>query len=321
MSAELKLPLEIEPLVRSLLAVHLLGNLPADEPPSEELIKLAYSFYSLLHHHRDRFALAASTYTHNFAPETLDDASVRALAHFPENWRYGSAIAMAVAHTEKGDLINALRYSEHLLTAERATASTESAAIADARKYDTLAHTDAARELCYFALLDDMRRLASGGLRILDIGCGSGLNSEFVVRFADHLIGLDLSEDALVQSGRRSRYDALLAGDARDTIAQLEGPFDLIICTGALYFFDDLDWLFKHARRLLSPHGQFVANAVQASNAADCRITRSGNHRHCHSLAYLERTASAQHMQLVDLLGSSAYALPCWLLRFYPTAD
>lgn len=97
-------------------------------------------------------------------------------------------------------------------------------------------------------------------MRILDIGCGTDLNSEFLIRHAAHLTGLDISLASLRQSGRERRYDRLIEGDAKDTIAAVDTPMDLIIFAGVVYFFRDLDWLFANVARLLAPGGQLVPN-------------------------------------------------------------
>ncbi len=311
----IRIPADIELVIKSLTGVHFLANVPDGDTPANGLLNSAYQFFQLLHCGQIDYCFAEHLYHHNFAPETMDDGAWRAIRHFSDHWRYGAAIAMATTHTAVGNLEKSLRYSNHLLVNERVLPASEQTSIADATEYDTTMHAHGAKQLCNFALADNMLRLTPASLRVLDLACGSGLNSEFLVRYASHITGLDIDLHSLRQTSRTSRYDRCVEGDARQTMATLAGPYDLVICTGALYYFADLDWLFAQLGRLLTPQGQFVTNAVQADDAADCRITRSGNYRHCHSLRYMERRAASHGLHLTDKMGSIAYGLPLWLLR------
>jgi SAM-dependent methyltransferase len=79
-------------------------------------------------------------------------------------------------------------------------------------------------------------QLAPG--RAIDLGCGSGANSIFLVEHGFNVVGVDFSAVALgkAREAAKSRpglplrfVEADLTGDPADAIAGVDGPFDLLI--------------------------------------------------------------------------------------------
>ncbi len=97
------------------------------------------------------------------------------------------------------------------------------------------------------------------GLRIADLGCGTGLNLPHLLRSRPaRLVGVDASEEMLARARARARHPAveLRVGDLRAPIP--EGPFDRILCTYALSMVEAWEDALVNMRRSLAPDGVLV---------------------------------------------------------------
>lgn len=94
---------------------------------------------------------------------------------------------------------------------------------------------------------------------ILEIGCGTGLNTSYLAEQAKHLIALDLSAGMLEQARQKitAHNVRFVQGDI-----QLEWPLakhsvDLIVCMLVLEHIANLDHIFQEAARVLRSGGEF----------------------------------------------------------------
>jgi SAM-dependent methyltransferase len=102
-------------------------------------------------------------------------------------------------------------------------------------------------------------------MRILDVGCGSGifLRSIFNANHAAIGIGIDIDEVVVEQARQNIEKWGLddkfriIAGDIRVSPDSLEGPFDLITLFNILYYFPSEERLelLRRLRSILAPHG------------------------------------------------------------------
>lgn len=101
--------------------------------------------------------------------------------------------------------------------------------------------------------------LAEPGMRILDIGCGTGGILAHLPS-VDYL-GFDLNaeyvEEATRRHGARGRF---LCADVNAAPAEAEGTFDRVLALALLHHLEDEEVvaLMSLARRLLAPGGKFV---------------------------------------------------------------
>jgi 2-polyprenyl-3-methyl-5-hydroxy-6-metoxy-1,4-benzoquinol methylase len=102
-------------------------------------------------------------------------------------------------------------------------------------------------------------------MRILDVGCGSGvfLHSIHSANRSATGVGLDIDEavvrqakDNMLEWGLKDSFSILL-GDIRHPPKEIAGPFDLITLFNILYYFHDKDRieLLHSLRAMLSPQG------------------------------------------------------------------
>jgi ubiquinone/menaquinone biosynthesis C-methylase UbiE len=114
------------------------------------------------------------------------------------------------------------------------------------------------------------------GRRVLDLGCGTGkqmFRLAPLVTPAGSLLGIDLSQDAVLAVNRRAAAEGLPFVEARqmsldDCVRLLAGSrFDLILSTYALYYATDQVELLQKLRSLLSDGGVvFVCGPAKGTN-------------------------------------------------------
>jgi predicted TPR repeat methyltransferase len=116
-------------------------------------------------------------------------------------------------------------------------------------------------------------------LKILDLGCGSGLAGMTLRPWARELIGVDLSPEMLDLAGKRNIYDRLEVGEITQWLKQGTEPFDLIASCDVIIYFGDVHELVAAARDRLKPGGLF-AFSVERGQAYPFRITDTGRYEH-----------------------------------------
>ncbi|HJQ18189.1 MAG TPA: methyltransferase domain-containing protein [Allosphingosinicella sp.] len=99
---------------------------------------------------------------------------------------------------------------------------------------------------------------------ILDLGCGDGLLTEKIVAAGARVIGLDASEDMIVEAQRRG-IDARV-GDAQ--AMRFDRQFDAIFSNAALHWMLDPAAVAAGVFRALKPGGRFVGEMGGQGNVA-----------------------------------------------------
>lgn len=105
-----------------------------------------------------------------------------------------------------------------------------------------------------------LREMISGeNLEILEIGCGTGKNTEFLQTKAKKLIGADFSEEMLEKAKAKIRAENVefRRMDLRESWDFTENSFDLVTCSLALEHIENIDFVFSEANRVLKNKGKF----------------------------------------------------------------
>jgi ubiquinone/menaquinone biosynthesis C-methylase UbiE len=96
-------------------------------------------------------------------------------------------------------------------------------------------------------------------LDVLEIGCGTGKNTEWLVSKAKHLVAADFSAEMIARAKAK-----IAAGNAefrnfdlRDRWEFTENQFDLITCSLALEHIENIDFVFGEAHKVLRTEGLF----------------------------------------------------------------
>jgi ubiquinone/menaquinone biosynthesis C-methylase UbiE len=91
----------------------------------------------------------------------------------------------------------------------------------------------------------------------LEIGCGTGKNTEWLATQADHVTAVDLSEEMLSKAREKIRSDRVefKQADINSGWNFSDGGFDLVTFSLVLEHIQDLDHIFSEVSRSLEPGG------------------------------------------------------------------
>jgi 2-polyprenyl-6-hydroxyphenyl methylase / 3-demethylubiquinone-9 3-methyltransferase len=103
------------------------------------------------------------------------------------------------------------------------------------------------------------------GLRLLDIGCGGGLVAEAMARLGGTVTGIDVGA-AAIAAARSHGEAAGLAIDYRlaaaEELAAQGEEFEAVLALEVIEHVADRDVFYQALRRLLRPHGAFIAGTL-----------------------------------------------------------
>lgn len=99
---------------------------------------------------------------------------------------------------------------------------------------------------------------------VLELGCGTGKNTEWLVKKAKFIIGLDFSEEMLNKAKLKIKTDMVRFQRADLTKTwEIEDNFaDLITCSLTLEHIRDLDFIFNQAYQKLKTNGKFFISEL-----------------------------------------------------------
>ena len=160
------------------------------------------------------------------------------------------------------------------------------------------------KRLLVSALLGD--RLDRPGLRILDVGCGTGGVLAHLGAHAE-TVGVDRSVQALRHSARRGVQSVACAD--MDRLPFAPGRFDLILMLDVLEHFEDDTAVVAGARALLRPGGALLVS-VPAFQALFSEHDRAVQHVRRYSAARLRQVLEAGGFTVRRLTYTNVAALP-----------
>jgi len=136
------------------------------------------------------------------------------------------------------------------------------------------------------------------GLRILDLGCGTGLMGQAVKPWAARLVGVDLSPAMLTRAAERNVYDELIEAELTVWLArEPRETFDVIAICDTLIYFGDLRQVLPKLKRHLAPGG-LVGFTVERGEQEPFKLTDSG--RFSHHQAHLQAVAAEAGFQTLS---------------------
>jgi ubiquinone/menaquinone biosynthesis C-methylase UbiE len=105
------------------------------------------------------------------------------------------------------------------------------------------------------AVLNDLPDLHYAACRTLEVGCSTGINTNFLAEYCMECIGLDIDEKALRYANDHAHFRAqFLAGDAMH-LPFHENSFDVVICNHVYEHVPDSSRLMEEIFRVLRRGG------------------------------------------------------------------
>jgi predicted TPR repeat methyltransferase len=140
------------------------------------------------------------------------------------------------------------------------------------------------------AMLEDSGLAPSKRLDVLDAGCGTGLCGPFLIPYARHLTGVDLSAAMLARAKDKSVYDELVNRELTDYLRDSREAFDLIVSADTLVYFGSLDDVVEAAAQALRQDGMLICTLEHAREGdATIEYHLELHGRYSHSRWYVER--------------------------------
>ncbi|NIY74903.1 methyltransferase domain-containing protein [Thalassospira sp. HF15] len=95
-------------------------------------------------------------------------------------------------------------------------------------------------------------------LKVLDLGCGTGLVAELFAGHVDSIDGIDLSPRMINRARDKGLYSTLVAGDITDMPAELNANYCLMIAADVFNYLGDLAPALRAAHARMKPGGLIV---------------------------------------------------------------
>jgi predicted TPR repeat methyltransferase len=125
-------------------------------------------------------------------------------------------------------------------------------------------------------------------LKVIDLGCGTGLAAPVLKPWAARLDGIDLSASMLDKARARGLYDQLTEGDIC-AVADRVGQYDLAVAADVLVYLGDLEPLFAAVHRALAQGGRFALTVEHGSK--DDGWSLGEKSRYAHGEGYVRALA------------------------------
>ena len=144
----------------------------------------------------------------------------------------------------------------------------------------------------------------------LEVGCGTGKNTEWLAQKADSVTALDLSEEMLQKAKQK-----ITAGHVRFLLADIKQPwtfgnqnFDLVTFSLVLEHIEDLHFIFRQAAQCLKPGGylylgelhpykQYTGSKARFETGTGVQVVECYNHH----ISAFTNAAKENGMALVEL--------------------
>jgi predicted TPR repeat methyltransferase len=147
-------------------------------------------------------------------------------------------------------------------------------------------------------------------LAILDAGCGTGLCGPHLRRFAQSLIGVDLSNKMLDQARQRNIYDQLICQELTSYLENSPAAFDVIVAADVLIYFGDLAPLIAALMRSLRPHG-LLAFSIETTLSSHYQLLPSGR--------FAQNRAYVRNLLAPNFIECFAHDTPIRIEASHPT--
>ena len=134
------------------------------------------------------------------------------------------------------------------------------------------------------------------GLRVMDMGCGSGFAGLILRPLAADLTGVDLSPEMVELATGRNVYDRLEVAEITEWLNKGGENFDLIFSSDCLIYFGDLTVILAAAAKRLKPGG-VLSFSLERGQKPPFHLTDTG--RYTHTAEHVQGTAAKSGLALL----------------------
>jgi len=149
-------------------------------------------------------------------------------------------------------------------------------------------------------------------LRVVDLGCGTGLCGAAFEPWCGRLEGIDSAPKMLDHAVRRGMYDAVHLGEMSEVLAAHAGEFDLAIAGDVFPYMGNLAPIFDAVAGALMPEGLF-AFSVERFDGPGWSLLESGRYAHSEScIRDLADGCGFEVLQADEVVGRTDRGEPVW---------
>jgi SAM-dependent methyltransferase len=105
--------------------------------------------------------------------------------------------------------------------------------------------------------------------RVLDAACGEGYGSQLLAPLARHVLGLDISSEAIAHASKRYGASNLRFAQADLAALEISEPFDCIVSFETLEHLQQQDAMLAGFRRMLAPGGVLLLSSPDRYTYSD----------------------------------------------------
>jgi len=149
-------------------------------------------------------------------------------------------------------------------------------------------------------LLTELLQERLGGgrrqLRVVDLGCGTGLSAQAVAGYAAKLVGVDLSAKMVEEAEKKGCYDTLAVADVVEYVQGMSEAVDLFLAADVLTYLGDLEPLFRVVAERLQEGGLFCFS-TEHGESRGWQLRKTG--RYGHHPDYVRELASIFGFQVL----------------------
>ena len=126
-------------------------------------------------------------------------------------------------------------------------------------------------------------------IRVLDLGCGTGLLAKHLGKVQGSFVGVDISIKMLEQARRLNVYDRLLESDLQEVLCNTASEdYDVITALEVLLYTGNPELMIQESARLLKVGGMLVLSCEEAQEQGPDFVLSSLTERYQHKLSYME---------------------------------
>lgn len=136
-------------------------------------------------------------------------------------------------------------------------------------------------------------------LKVVDLGCGTGLCGRYFIPRTKTLIGVDLSTHMLKIAEKKHIYDELIAEDMATALLQWHADIDLITAADSFVYVGDLESILTNCYQALAKSGYLIFT-VEAGYEHDFQLMKTG--RYIHNADYIKRVANQLGFEIEEFI-------------------
>lgn len=145
-----------------------------------------------------------------------------------------------------------------------------------------------------------LNRGLAAPLRMLDIGCGTGLGAVAMEDVTCHRVGVDIAGNMITKSRERGLYERLEEKEIIAFFADETARFDLVTAVDVFVYIGNIDAIVAGAHRVLETGGYF-AFSVEREEDTELGYVLRPSGRFAHSRSYIESLAQ-RHGFTIDAI-------------------